>query len=78
MNERGRGMHAILFLDMRVVLPLHRPSVGLRLVCSHEARHYVQRRHLRWINLAHLHHRWSPADHREFHGKQADADELRV
>ena len=49
MNERGRGVHAVLFLDMHVVLPLHRPGGGLRLVCSHEARHYVQRRHLRWM-----------------------------
>ena len=49
MNERGRGVHAVLFLDMHVVLPLHRASGGLRLVCSHEARHYVQRRHLRWM-----------------------------
>ena len=30
------------------------------------------------IDLAHFYHRWSPADHREFHGKQADADELHV
>ena len=30
------------------------------------------------INLSHLHHRWSPTDHREFYGKQADADELHV
>ena len=30
------------------------------------------------INFPHLHHRRSAADHRKFHGKQADADELHV
>ena len=32
-----------------MVLPLHHPGGGLRSVCTHEARDYVQRRHLRWI-----------------------------